>query len=117
MAKDLRDASEPERRDVATSGGVAGANAPVLAQGKVQKGDGNAAASSAPKEGLDAEGKSAKIVNPALRGDASVPYVDEEGNLQSEDFAAGEVHYVDEATANLKFGGVDMFVDPPEDNE
>lgn len=116
MARDEKNARPEELADVRTSSGPAEANAPVRPVGRVQQGDGQDAGDTQ-KEELDTEGKNPVIVNPALRGDAGVPYYDEDGNLQQEVFVAGKTHFVDDETKALKFGSVDMFVDVPEKTE
>lgn len=117
MAKKESMASEGEIRDVRTSG--EDTTPEILGRGKVQQGDGDSATNQQQVSVLEAEGdKTNKVlVNPALRGDAGVPYTDEDGNAKLEIFEAGKVHYVDDATRALKFNGVSMFVDAPEDSE
>ena len=108
---------DAELRDERTSG-ADGGQAPARATGKVQKGSGKDATSRLEEDSKleGAEGKQRVLVNPALRGDAAIPY-EEDGELKQETFEAGLVHYVDAETAGLKFNGVDLFVDAPEDRE
>lgn len=120
MATDEKNVNPSQLTDKRTSGEGPAGTPTVLGRGKVQQGNvDNVSDEQSDKEAPEgAKDKVAVVVNSAEVNDkVGITYYDEDGNLKSEDFAPGRVHYVSSETAELKVAGRKLFVPAPEDSE